>query len=388
MSLLYKPLDRIVAEDVMGLVEHGVREDREIEYKSKLPGSSDREKREFLADISSFANTSGGLIVYGIRDHEGKAVGVEGLGDGNRDADVLRLDQIAQHGVEPRIPGLHMRPLNVEGNDVLIIRVPRSWVAPHMVKRDGIRRFWGRSSAGKFELDVGDLRLAFERSASIPLRLEALRTDRLGKVLSDVTPVALFPGQRVVVHLAPFSALSSEVSVDLGSLAGAVEGFLPTRLQRSEPRFNFDGIVVAPPMRSGGQTHAYLQIFRTGVLETVDALLISSSPDHGDVINALNLERTLTDFTRGYIRLIQHMASEFPVAVMITLVGVRGFKVQKDWSENREDGRHPIDRDTLVLPRILVEDADTDLTAVLRPAFDVMWNAAGWPGSMTYDDPG
>lgn len=37
-----------------------------LDYKRDLPGDKDAEKKEFLADVTSFANAGGGDIVFGI----------------------------------------------------------------------------------------------------------------------------------------------------------------------------------------------------------------------------------------------------------------------------------------------------------------------------------
>jgi hypothetical protein len=47
---------------------------------------------------------------------------------------------------------------------------------------------------------------------------------------------------------------------------------------------------------------------------------------------------------------------------------------------------HPIDRDSLVVPEILVESFDFDAAQIMKPAFDTVWNAAGFPRSMNYDE--
>ena len=54
-----------------------------------------------------------------------------------------------------------MRSLEVQGNQIVLVRIPRSWVSPHMVTHKGTSRFFARNSAGKYQLDVSELRTAF-----------------------------------------------------------------------------------------------------------------------------------------------------------------------------------------------------------------------------------
>jgi predicted HTH transcriptional regulator len=55
-----------VEEDLNALVTNGISEGRTIDYKEQLDISQDAEKKELLADIMSFANASGGDLVFGI----------------------------------------------------------------------------------------------------------------------------------------------------------------------------------------------------------------------------------------------------------------------------------------------------------------------------------
>lgn len=64
--MIQKNIDEITEEDLQALIDNSVLESKSIEYKQSLPGNSDSEKKEFLADVSSFANASGGDLIYGI----------------------------------------------------------------------------------------------------------------------------------------------------------------------------------------------------------------------------------------------------------------------------------------------------------------------------------
>jgi hypothetical protein len=48
----------------------------------------------------------------------------------------------------------------------------------------------------------------------------------------------------------------------------------------------------------------------------------------------------------------------------------------------------PIDRDALLLPDVIAEEFDVDVPKLLKPVFDGLWNACGYPRSLNYDDEG
>jgi hypothetical protein len=61
--MMPEPIIEISESYIFHLQNSGVQEGKTLEYKRELPGGSDQDKREFLADVSSFANTEGGDII-------------------------------------------------------------------------------------------------------------------------------------------------------------------------------------------------------------------------------------------------------------------------------------------------------------------------------------
>ena len=172
MSLGNKPLESIEKSGLQSLVENQVPEGKTIEYKQALPGNSDSDKREFLADVSSFANAAGGDLIYGVKEKSGIPVKVSGLQSIDSDAEILRLQNMIRDGIEPRIPGVSIRSVPLEkSGSAIVIRVPRSWASPHMVTFKGLSRFYSRTSAGKYPLDVHELRAAFALSETTAERI-------------------------------------------------------------------------------------------------------------------------------------------------------------------------------------------------------------------------
>jgi predicted HTH transcriptional regulator len=62
LDLTNKPFDDILEADLQELIKNQISEKKNLEYKAELSLLSDKEKKEFLADISSFANSNGGDI--------------------------------------------------------------------------------------------------------------------------------------------------------------------------------------------------------------------------------------------------------------------------------------------------------------------------------------
>src|SRR5271157_3650897 len=101
MTTFLLPLDRVNAATLDSLVNNRVGEGRQLEYKEAIQIGRDAEKSEFLRDVSAFANSVGGDLLFGIkerRDSDGKQTGepgeVVGLPDLNLDEAKQKMENL------------------------------------------------------------------------------------------------------------------------------------------------------------------------------------------------------------------------------------------------------------------------------------------------------
>jgi hypothetical protein len=87
-------LNAITEADIAELKVAGIQEGKTIEYKRDLPGTRDEDTREFLADASSFANTQGGDMLYGVMEDQGVIVDIPGVTSPDPDAEILRMENL------------------------------------------------------------------------------------------------------------------------------------------------------------------------------------------------------------------------------------------------------------------------------------------------------
>ncbi len=369
--------------NLQALVDNQVPESKTIDYKESLPGNSDSDKKEFLADVSSFANAAGGYLIYGMRENSGIASEICGLGSINADAEIRRLESIIRDGIKPRIPGLSSRaiPLRTSGT-AIIIHIPMSWASPHMVAFKNDSKFYSRNSAGKYQLDVSELRAAFMLSETTAERIRNFRIERLSKIIAGEAPVRLNQNPKIILHIILFGAFNPASRFDLSSLANDTTGILqPISGAGWNSRHNFDGYLsFTAPL-------TYLQVFRNGIIEAVDASIIEPGNRRLDIptIPSRLFEEKLLDALPRFLSIQRQLGVEPPLFIMLSLLGVSGHIMGV--STSRSD-TYPIDRDALILPEIIVENFECNPAEVMRPIFDAIWNAAGWPRSMNYDESG
>ena len=219
--MLNKHIEQITKDDLQTLIDNKQVECKTVEYKQALPGNSDKDKKEFLADVSSFANASGGDLIYGITEDKEPPKSLDGLDVENIDQEILRLEHIIRTGIQPRLPAVNISPPIALGDSkiALVIRVPKSWISPHRVIYDGHDKFYSRSSNGKYPLDVGELRIAFNLSETITERIRNFRLDRISKIFANETPVPFYDNAKIVLHIIPIISFNPAQSYDISKMA-------------------------------------------------------------------------------------------------------------------------------------------------------------------------
>ncbi len=390
-SLLHRIPASISREVLDGLVENGAHESQFLDYKWNLILSNRDEKRDFLADVSAFANSDGGDILVGIRSEAGVPVEITGIPNTSFDTLRLTIEQILEHGLSPRLTSVQVFPIPI-GNDaiVLLIRVPKSWNAPHRVEA-GHERFYKRTSGRKYLMDVDELRAAFGFGDNFRNRLNALHRQMFAAIPERMPDLS---GQPFVsLHLIPYSALGSPRT--LGQSSGVTGADLrPLGAKGNfENRSNFDGLLATYP--SHGKMEAFTQLYRDATVEsahTLKHLLVDPSEGPQGLLATNDIAARFILATERFLGVQARLGVAGPIGVFASLLGVRGFTIRDD-RQNRFSIREDIliDRDVLHLPEIVVEQIPLDrvaLKSAFRDPLDRLWNAAGWPRSLLYDEQG
>jgi len=388
MPLSQKPLEQIGEEDLAALIQQGEAENKGIDYKQALPGPTDHDRRERLYDVSSFANASGGHLVFGIKAKDGVPTEVNCILSLTADAEKLRLHNMIQNGIQPRIPGVEIHVVSLRsGGSVLLVWIPRSWASPHMVTFQGASKFYSRNSAGKYSLDVSEIRSAFLLSESIGGRIREFRADRMAVVLGEETPKALRPGPKLALHVLPLQSFTPGFSIDLARVRGLSSSVgRPMHVYSGwDSQYTYDGVVFYENI---GQSWCltYTQVFRNGCIEVVDGVSLSGM-EKQKLFVAETYEIEVVQYLRTLLVILKQMEIEPPFFAALSLLGVRGFGVYSDHGSRIYNPRC-IDRDNLVIPAVLVDNFAADLPSVLKPLFDPVWNACGYAGSRNFDESG
>lgn len=385
--MINKKIEDIKQEDLQALIDNKVLEGKTIEYKKELTINLDPDKKEFLADVTSFANSSGGDLIFGIEqdNQTGEPKLLDGVEVENIDKEKTRLDDIIRTGVEPRLLNVIIKPIALSNSRyALLIRVPRSWISPHRVILGGHAKFYARSSSGKYEMDVDELRVAFNLSGTLTDKIRNFRVDRIAKILADETPVPLYMDPKIVLHLIPINAFNPSQKYNIEDIYPNRHDKLPLIYGTVlNGRYNLDGIFTYFE-RSNGKFIGYTQLYRNGIIEAVDSQTIHIS-DNKKIIPywyEINLIKVL----EKYIKLFSELSITPPIFLFLSLLQVKGYKIER--KDRYFDEGYSIDRKLLLLPETIIDNYDNEAKNILKPLFDLIWNACGYQRSLNFNEKG
>ncbi len=325
MSLFWRSLDQLTEADLANLQSTGVPEGPQLDYKRDAYGSNDDQVREFLKDVSSFANTSGGHLIIGVDEVAGVPTALTPISSIDPDKELQRLENLARDGLEPRILGLGMRHIPApNGGGYFVIKVPASWNLPHRVRVRNVNRIYARNSGGAYEVSMDELQILFTRSASALEKAKAFKEERLAHIRQggDIAKLDVSEGV-IVVHLIPLTVGTSKQIVDL-KRARETPGLLcPLGATDFSPRLNFNGFAC---FRGDDGKYGYTQLFRDGAIEAVRCPLLGQIALERGVrsIPSHDFEKYVIQALKRLFDLLQRLDVPPPIVLAVSLDRVQG----------------------------------------------------------------
>jgi hypothetical protein len=381
-----KAIHEIALSDLTTLVGR-VREGKTIEFKSALPNNSEKEIDSFVGGVSALANTIGGDFLIGITEtKDGLAEAVTGVGVQNVNEEKRRLEHLLADWLEPRLPRIDIQPITCgEDRYVFVVRVARSWIGPHRLTKNN--KFYGRNSGGKYPLDVGELRTAFVFGEAVEERIRTFRAERLVKIVAGETPVPMCTSTNVVLHMIPLPSFADRRLIEV--MSNLASGHIvPLPLDgpsgANQNAVNLHGYMNFSQARPEG-ARSYVQLFRNGAIEGVSQI----NEDEGGkpyLVGRLFATK-IVSAVRQYLRVLVDFDVGFPVFAFVSLCGVKDCCMKYDTGGVVET-TPSLRENVIVLPEVAFDSETADVPAVLRPIFDIVWNAFGFVQSDMYTSDG
>jgi hypothetical protein len=203
-----------------------VQESLHLEYKDSRALDPGR-KEEIAKDVSAFANSDGGLLIYGITEREsfpaGKDAGVDHIGFSRE-----RLEQLIASNISPRIDGVRIAAIPLSADrSIFAIEVPKSVRGPH---QSADRKYYKRFN--------------FQSVPMENFEIEDVRNRR--RTVSPLVEVSIYIRRRILVYL-NITNIGDQTAEDVTfELPEEVRGWA----EEQQARLFLNGIKYFPPKRT------------------------------------------------------------------------------------------------------------------------------------------
>ena len=158
-------------DSIRSFISNEIEESIHIEFKSSgALSKKDSEKKEISKDVAAFANSDGGIIIYGIEEKNHKAFAFSFI-DGNEFTKEW-LEQIISSSISRNIPDIKIYPIRNESNiseSVYVVQVPSSIEAPHM-SRD--KKYYKRYNFESVAMEEYEVRQLYGRKVQSKLTID------------------------------------------------------------------------------------------------------------------------------------------------------------------------------------------------------------------------
>lgn len=167
----------LTEKDILNLIEFKIEESINLDFKSAGSLENSKSKKiEIAKDVSSFANSAGGFIVYGINEEDHVADSLSFI-DGNIITKEW-LEQIIQTRIQRKIDGLKIYPIRFEDKieqTVYVIKIPESEFSPHMTSD---KRFYKRYNFESVQMEEYEIRNLYNRTKRTHLQIQNITSHK------------------------------------------------------------------------------------------------------------------------------------------------------------------------------------------------------------------
>lgn len=190
-----KPVSEWTRDDLEKLIADDIRESLTLDYKSSPSlGKESKQRNELSKDVSAFANSAGGTIIYGILEKNQKPYQID---DGCDDALISRewLEQTIGTLIQPRVQGLMIRQIPLsEGRSAYAVTIPQATsLAPHQANDN---KYYRRFNFASVPMEDYEVRDTIRRATTPELHVEYRFSDFEPTIEGLMTRMIVIIGNR------------------------------------------------------------------------------------------------------------------------------------------------------------------------------------------------
>lgn len=389
MYILGIRVDKLTPSDITRLIDNQIQESKTLDYKKELNFSKEKDKKEFLFDVSAMYNTEGGCIIFGIEElkdeknqNTGKPSKVSGIEIENSDKLIQQIEDIIKNSTEPSISQLLINVIELGNLNVLALGIPKSLGLPAMVTFNQTNKFYKRRNSGKFPVDVYELNQMFMQNQVLIEKAKKFRQNRISEVLLKENIPNLVGDTVFLIHIIPYSFLENSINdfaVEKNDLTKEMRPILSQSNGWNE-MYNLDGFATYTTFSTTYQLRqitSYNQLFRNGVYEIYTSELFYGIRHKKEAFdNEVFIRKTIQCIHQG-LDVLNKMKIESPFLVSFSFHNVKG----KVMDNNRTTFVREFTKNEVLFPLIQIPAYKSDIMELMKPNFDILWQSFGFPKS-------
>ena len=378
MYLSAQQVHSMTKETLREFVSLRLAEGLYLDYKEALSDLSEKEsQREFLKDVTAFANSAGGDLLLGVKepnDNISTDNQLAGLHDGESLAQ--DLERLASTSVDPRIPGLRIKYVSL-GNtrSCIVVHIPPSLSRPHMVNHQGHRAFYIRHSESSVPMTTHEVREAVLTSASA----EARARQRVERRLMEVQELVGRLKAAFLLQAVPLIAPETSWNVLDPSFERALRGdsrrnrYLISLASDVAPRPTIDGLLG----RDGRDSPTWeTEVHRTGY---VSAFYRKVQVERIGEVDQFVVHTGYCDFFRAFCELLKEVwvaaNDDLPYLISCAYLNAVGTRL---WTQSiLQKYSDPYEKREIVWPEHLRSPGEDPIT-IAEALCTELFNAVGY----------
>jgi len=162
-------------DDLLEIVQAGTKENITLDFKrSEALQSTDGKKNEISKDVSAFANSTGGTIIYGMTEDGYVATGLD-AGIDSTEITKEWLEQVITSRIQPRIANIRINQVDLHqkspGKVAYVVTVPASKGIAYQASD---KKFYKRFNFKSEPMEEYEIRDIYRRAETPDLRIAFL----------------------------------------------------------------------------------------------------------------------------------------------------------------------------------------------------------------------
>jgi len=226
-------------------------------------------------------------------------------------------------------------------------------------------------------------------------QIEVIRQQRLDNIKVGKTPVPLNGSARMVLQLIPSGVIDTSQTFGVTTL-GTETGENDFHLLIHETNcfrglINRSGLLRHDEVKQPANSAESCIIFsKDGSIEYLDGYCLSRDLNGIPYIPSFYYEQKILTILPYMLKIQQRLGIRLPICVSLSLLNIRGYilRVSEMATIYAMKNSSPIMEDDLIMPLQTVDTFEPNVDQLMRPLFEDVWNASGWPTSLNYDETG